>query len=82
MSSAVSPNLLSVFLIGSCARFTGPESGKLGVNAAVVAAEHGNTHTYWVVTTPVKFGYNAILIEVDSPRRRRKKEEGRRKKEE
>ena len=45
---------------------------------------------FGVVTTPVQFGYYAILVEVDSPRRviwperegRRKKEEGRRKKEE
>ena len=79
---------LTVVLVGCCSRSTGSESGRLGVDAAVVVAEHGNLPTTWVVTTPVQFGYYAILVEVDSLRRviwperegRRKKEEGKKEK--
>ncbi len=59
---------MTVVLVWCCARSTGPESGRLGVNAAVVAAEQGNLPTHLVVTTPVQFGYimyYAILVEVD-----------------
>ena len=44
---------LTVVLVGCCSRSTGSESGRLGVNAAVVVAEQGNLPTRWVVTTPV-----------------------------
>ena len=33
---------LTVVLVGCCSRSTGPESGGLGVDAAVVVAEQGN----------------------------------------
>ena len=59
---------LTVVLVGCCARSTGSESGRLGVDAAVVVAEQGNLPTPWVVTTTVQFGYYASLVEVDSPR--------------
>ncbi len=39
------------------------------VSAAVAVAEQGNLPTHLVVATPVRFGYYAILVEVDSPRR-------------